>query len=273
MGRKLALILAAAILTTEGAPSGGDGGSAGGEPGMGGDPGGAAPSGGDPGETATPPEDLASLFTAEEILAQREKIAAAKAEEQRRAELTEEQRAEEDRIKAEQEAAGRVPDEYADFTAPEGMTLDGEAVTEFKAVAKELGLNQAGAQKLVDIATRMQQKTMDGLHELHEQKKAAWLKAAQEDEEIGADVKLWNPDDPNSASASVSLRAFNSIAATAPGIKAMVDELGIGNHPDFIRVFYRLGKHMRPDSFEGVGGAGGAGQAASTAKALWPGMN
>jgi hypothetical protein len=265
MGRKLAVILAAAILTTEGAPA---------EP-IPAEPTPAEPAPAEPtpAEPTPPAEDLATLFSPEEIQAQRVRVAAAKAEETRRAGLTEEQRAEEDRLKAEAEAAGKVPEEYADFTAPEGMTLDGEALTEFKAIAKELGLNQVGAQKLVDIATKMQIKTMDGLHEIHEQRKASWLQAAKEDEEIGADVKLWNPDDPNSASASVSLRAFNSIAAGVPGIKAMVDELGIGNHPDFIRVFYRIGKNMREDSFEGIGGSGGKGDGGSVAKSLWPNMN
>lgn len=271
------MILAAAILTTEGVPAGGDGGTGGGEQGGappaggGSDQGAGGAAGGDGGGA---PEDLASLFSSEEIQAQRDKVTAKLAEDQRRAGLSEAERAEEDRVAAEAAAQNQVPEEYADFAAPEGMTLDGEALGEFKNVAKELGLTQVGAQKLVDIAAKMQQKTMDGLHELHEQKKASWLKAAKEDEEIGEDVKLWNPDDPASASASVSLRAFNSVAATIPGIKSMVDELGIGNHPDFIRVFYRIGKNMRSDTFEGVAGGGaGAGAGASVAKSLWPGMN
>ena len=74
---------------------------------------------------------------------------------------------------------------------------------------------------------------------------------------------------PESAKKSVSLRAFNSIAAGDPEFKQMVDELGIGNDKRFIRVFYRIGKNMRPDTYEqGGGGSGGK----SVASALWPDM-
>jgi hypothetical protein len=255
--RRLTLVLAAVLMTTE--DPGNDGGDGGGDPGAGGDGGGAG-------------DDLSTLFTAEEIESKKTSIEAAKQEETRRAGLTEEQRVEEDRIKAEQAAADLPPEKYADFKVPDGVVLDPAMVEAFGPVAKELGLNQDKAQKIIDLAAQMQQRTIEGIFAQHEERKASWLTEAKKDPEIGADVSLWDEKDPESAKKSVALRAFNTLAAGAPGIKAMVDELGIGNHPEFIRVMYRLGLNMREDTFELPGG-GGEGKPISRANALWPDMN
>lgn len=265
--KKFSVILAKAILTTEG-----EGGATGGE-GAGGGEGGVLPASGVPptGEGEGSSDDLSTLFTPEDIQAKKDLIAANAAEEARRAALTDEQRSAEDAARAAEAAKDNAPDAYADFTAPEGIVLDPEITTEFATAAKALNLNQEKAQQLVDLGAKMIQKQMDGIFAAHEQRKESWLEAAKNDPEIGADVKLWNPEDKESTGKSIALRAFNSIAATVPGIKQMVDELGIGNHPEFIRVFYRLGQNMREDTFE-IPGSGGQGESATIAKTLWPGM-
>ncbi|MGO8944260.1 MAG: hypothetical protein ACLQJ7_11380, partial [Syntrophobacteraceae bacterium] len=45
----------------------------------------------------------------------------------------------------------KAPSEYAEFTIPEGTTLDEQTATEFKGLAKELDLTQEQAQKLLDF--------------------------------------------------------------------------------------------------------------------------
>jgi hypothetical protein len=215
--------------------------------------------------------DISTLFTPEEITAQRERVSANQAEDTRRATMTEEQRTEEDKVKAGEAEKNQAPAEYAEFTAPEGVVLDSEIVNEFKALAKEKGYTQADAQGLVDIASKTVQRVMDGIFTAHEERKTSWLEAAKNDPEIGADVKKWDPANPQSSADSVALRAFNTLAAGAPGLKQMVDEIGIGNHPEFIRVMYRIGMRMREDGFESQGTGGGA-STVSTAKSLWPDM-
>jgi hypothetical protein len=255
-GQRLVVLLAAAILTTDPtdpapvdpvdpAPT---------------DP---APSDPAPGDPVAP--DLATLFTPEEVEARQ-------AEATRRAALTEEERAAEDQAKAEVAAANAPPEEYADFTVTaEGVVLDPEMITEFKPLAKEFGLNQEKAQKLVDLAVKVQQRTMDGIFAMHEERKATWLKEAKADPEIGADISKWDEKTPGSAADSVALRAFNTLSQGHPGMKAMVDELGIGNHPEFLRLMHRIGTNMREDTFE-IPGTGGGEKPKSLANALWPGM-
>lgn len=250
--KRLTIIHAGTILTTEGAS--GDDGSTAGDAGT-----------ADAGTAGTREGtvDLATLFTPEEVEARQ-------AEATRRAALTDEQRAAEDEAKAAEVAKNAPPEEYGDFTMADGVVLDPAMLEEFKPMAKEMGLSQEKAQKLVDLAAKIQQRTVDGIFAAHEERMTSWLNEAKADPEIGEDVKKWDPKDPQSSANSVALRAFNTLAQGAPGLKAMVDELGIGNHPEFIRVFYRLGKNMREDTFElpGTGPGGDKG----IAQTLWPGM-
>src|SRR5215472_12048080 len=44
-----------------------------------------------------------------------------------------------------------APATYADFTVPEGFTLDKDVAGEFGAIAKKNNVTQAGAQELVDL--------------------------------------------------------------------------------------------------------------------------
>lgn len=245
------MILAAAILTTDppADPAG--------------DPPAADPPAGDDPPATPPADDLAALFTPEEVAARQEETT-------RRAALTDEQRTEEDRVKAEAAAANAPPEEYADFAVADGIVLDPEMITAFKPLAKELGLNQGNAQKLVDLAVQVQQRTIDGIFEMHETRKATWLAEAKADPEIGADVSLWDENVEGSAANSVAVRAFNSISQGHPGLKAAVDELGIGNHPEFLRLMFRIGKTMREDTFEQSGSGGGT--KTTVAKSLWPDM-
>ena len=267
IGKRLIMLLATAILTTgegEGAPAAGGEGGEGGTGGEGGE-GGAGGAGGEGGEGGANPPDLSTLFSPEEIESR-------KVETERRAGLTEEQRTEEDRQKAEAAALNGPPAEYGEFAVTaEGVVLDPEMMETFKPLAKELGLNQASAQKLVDLAVQVQQRTMDGIFEMHEQRKATWLAEAKADPEIGGDISLWDEAVPGSAANSIALRAYNSIAQGHPGLKAAVDELGIGNHPEFLRMFHRIGKSMREDTFVLAGGGGDA-KPKSLAKSLWPDM-
>ncbi|MDT8419352.1 MAG: hypothetical protein RQ754_02885 [Desulfuromonadales bacterium] len=155
-----------------------------------------------------------------------------------------------------------APEAYTDFTLPEGMTLDEEALGEFAEIAKADNLSQEKAQKYVDMASKLMQKQIDTIMTQHQEKVGNWLKDAEKDPEIGDDIKK--------GAESAALRAFNTITKGDEKAKAMVDELGIGNHPEFLRIFYRISQHMREDTFEipGTGGQGGK----SAAETMYPSM-
>lgn len=132
------------------------------------------------------------------------------------------------------------PIEYADFAAPDGVTLNTDAVTELKAFAAEKKLTQEDAQKLVDLGAKTMQQQQAALVSQIEQAQAQWSDASRTDKEFGGD-KLAE----NVAVAKQALDTFGS-----PELSKMLKESGLGNHPEIIRAFFRVGKAISEDKLE-----------------------
>lgn len=178
-------------------------------------------------------------------------------------ELTDEQKAEAEtaRLAAEAEAeANKVPDEYEDFKAPDGVTLDVETSTEFKALAKELGLSQAKAQQVADLGPKLMEKWQAKQAEQMSEQVAKWATDTQADKEIGGD-KL--PE--NLAVAKKALDTFGS-----PELKSLLDQSGLGNHPEIIRMLHKAGKAISED---GVVKGQATKPAGDGAKSMYPNSN
>lgn len=158
-------------------------------------------------------------------------------------------------------AEGDKPIEYADFTAPEGVTLNTDAVTELKAFAAEKKLTQEDAQKLVDLGAKTMQQQHAALVSQIEAAQAQWSEATRTDQEFGGD-KL----DENLAVARRALTQFGT-----PALSTMIKESGLGNHPEIIRAFYRVGKAISEDKTE-KGTTRPANAADDLAKKLYPTM-
>jgi len=146
-----------------------------------------------------------------------------------------------------------APENYA-FTAPEGTAIDDAVIGAFSEVAKELNLPQEQAQKVLDkmapvIAARQLEQVQAARTE--------WAETAKVDKEFGGD-KLTE----NLGTAKKALDAF-----ATPELRALLEESGLGNHPEVIRVFYRAGKAISEDRFvSGQGGKAGT----DPAKRLFP---
>ncbi len=157
--------------------------------------------------------------------------------------------------KGEQKTEG-APDKY-EFKAPEGSEFNPEVVAAFAEVAKELNLTQESAQKVVEkMAPVMAAKQA----EQFEAAKLAWAETARADKEFGGD-KLGE----NLAVAQKAMAQFGT-----PELRTLLNESGLGNHPEVIRVFYRAGKAISEDTFV-TSGQGGA--QADPAKRMFPSMN
>jgi hypothetical protein len=130
-----------------------------------------------------------------------------------------------------------APDEYADFTAPEGVTLNAEAIDALKAFAKEKNLTQEDAQKLVDMGAQVTQANVARLNEQIAQVQAQWLDAAKTDKEFGGDALNEN--------LAIAARARETFGT--PELKAALDTTGMGNHPEVVRFFVRVGKAISED--------------------------
>lgn len=134
-----------------------------------------------------------------------------------------------------------APEAYTDFTTPEDVKLDPELAGELKTLAKELNLPQAQAQKVADLGAKLAQKMVADQAETLKQARTQWESEARADKEIGGDAF--------EANLGVAKKAVD--AFVSPELKAMLNETGLGNHPELIRTFVKIGKAIKEDGFVG----------------------
>ena len=138
-----------------------------------------------------------------------------------------------------------APEKYDDFNFPDGMEVDKTQVEAFIPMAKELDLTQVQAQKLVDMSiqnsTNSAQTQTDDWNNITTE----WLENTKADEEIGK-----TNFDKSVSDAKLFLKQFGT-----PELSTALSETGVGNHPEFVRVFARAGKLLREDKIH-IGGAG-----------------
>lgn len=128
--------------------------------------------------------------------------------------------------------------EYADFTFPEGEALDQEVLDDFKLSAKEFGLSQENAQKLVDIGLKLSAKVRESATENWKAQVAGWAEQSKADKEFGGKDFEANLGVARSAIDQFGTQAFKDI----------LDQSGLGNHPEVLRFAHRIGKAIGNDT-------------------------
>jgi len=136
-----------------------------------------------------------------------------------------------------------APEKYEAFTLPDGVELHGPTQEKFLAAAKELNLSQASAQKLASLAAEHVQ-ALEALQvEAWEKVTAGWMDQAKADKEIGG-----SGFDANVVIAQKAMTKFGT-----PELKEALKETGLGNHPELVRFFLRVGKAISEDAPPAVG--------------------
>lgn len=141
-----------------------------------------------------------------------------------------------------------APEAY-EFKTPEGQTFDASVITAYAEVAKELNLTQDNAQKVLDKVAPVLQARQS---ELIQAAQAQWTEGAKADKEFGGDKLTEN--------LGVAKKALDTFGT--PELKALLNQSGLGNHPEIIRAFYRAGKTISEDKF--VGGKSGSSSGATS---------
>ena len=136
--------------------------------------------------------------------------------------------------KAEKDKKPAAPEKY-EFTPPEGQELDANALAVFEPIAKELGLSQEQAQKLVDIYPQIQQQQA----EAWSKQVSDWGEQVKSDKEIGGDKF--------NASVGAAQRALDQFGN--PELREYLNASGLGNHPALVRFCAKVGKAMAEDTF------------------------
>lgn len=142
---------------------------------------------------------------------------------------------------ADKPAADVIPEKY-DLQIPEGVNMDAAGVEAFAEFARDAGLTQdkAGAllAKMAPVMAQRQQQAIEAMH-------AEWAGQSKSDTEFGGDKLNEN--------LAVAKRAMDKFGT--PELTKLLNESGMGNHPEIIRAFYRAGKAISEDRFVGGGRA------------------
>jgi len=144
------------------------------------------------------------------------------------------------------EGGGVVEGDY-DLKMPEGVEVDQELATALSGEFKELGLNNAQAQRLVDKYIEAQQKRMETQSEKWGETISGWVDEAKADKEIGG-IK-WN------GTVSAARRAVEQFGT--PALAEYLNASGGGNHVEMIRFMAKVGAMLGEDKPAMGGGVGG----------------
>ena len=143
------------------------------------------------------------------------------------------------KAKADDKSKQVAPEKYEDFKLPEGTEVDTELMGEFTTLAKELNLTQEQAQKLAELGGKIALKANGpGEAEVVAQAKDVWGKQTMADKEIGGDKLTEN--------LSVAKKTLDTFGT--PELKDLLNKSGMGNHPEVIRLFYKIGKQISEDT-------------------------
>lgn len=127
---------------------------------------------------------------------------------------------------------------------PEGVDADPDLMAALKGVAKESGLKGEQAQKLADAYVAAQQKAQEKLRTEWETRKQDWIATVKKDEELGG--SKFNE------TIKVANRALEKFAT--PGLRQILEDSGLNNHPEVARLFARIGRTLAEDTIAGQSG-------------------
>jgi hypothetical protein len=163
-----------------------------------------------------------------------------------------------------------APENYAQFKAPEGYTLSNSTLEAAAPIFKDLGLSQEQAQKLVDFHSAQMIEAAKGPQTAYETLRADWQNQTQNDPEMKGKLDVVKADIG---------RALNALGDTklATEFKAAMDLTGAGDHPAFVKAFWKLSQFVTEGSHVAGSGPSNAGQRApgsaarpSAAQSLYP---
>ncbi|MCM5682510.1 hypothetical protein M8A51_23520 [Schlegelella sp. S2-27] len=130
-----------------------------------------------------------------------------------------------------------APEKY-ELKAPEGF--DASRLEQITSFAKELGLTNEAAQKLLDREAKSDTDRHEAAQQQLQQLRTRWVDDVKADKELGGEHF-----DVTVKQAQKAITKYGT-----DEFKKALNESGYGNHPEVVRVFARIGKAMAEDKFE-----------------------
>jgi len=126
--------------------------------------------------------------------------------------------------------------EYTDFTMPEGQKMDDSVLGEFRGLAKDMGLTQENAQKLVDLGFKLAGSNTEALQgsqqETWTKQRETWVNELKNDKEFGGENF-----NANIEQAKLALRRFGD-----DSIRGFLESTGFGDHAGLVKMFAKIAR-------------------------------
>jgi hypothetical protein len=170
-----------------------------------------------------------------------------------------------DKGAAEAKPGESKPIAVEDLVVPEGKSWDEESSGKFFSLINDASLSKKEfVQKLVDLAGEQQDRLVEGYKTANEvrlakerQEEAEWLEMCKKDSEFGGQKY--------EESKAIIDRGCARLAT--PEAVEILNDLGMGTHPEIVRMFYRAGKLLGEDP--GANGKVGAVQSPAPGEGLY----
>lgn len=159
-----------------------------------------------------------------------------------------------------------APEAYEDFTLPDGFEAVPERMDAFKALCKEFGLPQEGAQKALDFYLSQEQAGAEMRQQAFDALQKGWRETLAKDPDFGGEKLAENTEAVRRAVARIE----HEIGDVNGELRRFLRETGAGNHPELVKAFYWVANQISEDNPPQP--AGGGGGTTPTEKLMYPTM-
>lgn len=149
---------------------------------------------------------------------------------------------------------------YSEIKLPEGMQLDQDIVNKFDPIARKNNLTQEQANEIVGLAVELVGKqSSEAIAQLQKTQEATiahYQQLLNTDEEIGAGDKA-----KMDAYLDVADIGYGAVANET--VKGLLKDAGLNFHPEFVKMFHRIGDLCKDDNLPDVKTPSGKEQSAA----------
>lgn len=132
------------------------------------------------------------------------------------------------------------PPEKYEITLPDGEAVDQAALQKFEPLLRKHGLSNEAASELATAMAEQQKEFPKQLDTAFREQLATWGTEVKQDKEIGGAHFV-----QNMKAAQRTLTVYGT-----KELRAALDSTGMGQHPELVRLFARVGKTLSEDTIE-----------------------
>jgi len=129
--------------------------------------------------------------------------------------------------------------DYSNLKLPDGMTLDKDLLDEFNPLAKKFNLSNSSANELLSLAVKLSDKNSasvkNAIEEVHLSEKNSYLQMLNDDKEL-------NTHNRKEYDQYLDVATQGLKAVSTPKFDEFLREKGLTHHPEFIKVFHKIGE-------------------------------